>query len=173
MPPGWDPIAPPVNTSKRTRKFVSLQKRKHSVPEMFLTQTYLRWAYGVPKETFRRWNVGTKGEYVPQIPHNKGQTVLLNKDLASQYYSARCLYVNDAMLKWKDTPRGAQASAIQRKEYREQLKATFKSLPTAILEAWEKISRDKLKLRKHIKKSIVDDNNEQSYVALEEVRMKY
>jgi hypothetical protein len=143
-----------------------------------LTQTYLRWAYGVPKETFRRWNVGTKGEYVQQIqiPHNKGKTVLLNKKLASQYYSARRLYVNAEMLKWKDTPRGAQASAIQRKEYRESLKATYKSLPPSTLEAWEKISRDKLKLQKQIKKSILEtlnDNNEQSYVALEEVSMKY
>jgi hypothetical protein len=121
--------------------------------------------------------VGTKGEYyVPQIPHNKGQTVLLNKVLASQYYSARRLYVNAEMLKWKDTPRGAQASAIQRKEYREKLKATYTSLPASTLEAWEKVSRDKMKLQKTIKKSIIEtlnDNNEQSYVALEEVRMKY
>ena len=80
------------------------------------------------------------------------------------------------MIKWKDTPRGAQASANQRKEYRELLKATYKSLPSSTLEAWEKISRDKLKIQKEIKKSIVEtlnDNNEQSYVALEEVSMKY
>ncbi len=54
---GWDPLdsMKSVKKEKGTGKFVSLQKAVNRVPANILTQAFLRFAFGVSKETFRKW----------------------------------------------------------------------------------------------------------------------
>jgi hypothetical protein len=77
MPPGWNPIDP-FKSVKRTKgdgKFVSLQKIKNPVPENILTAAFVRYAYGVKKETFRRW-MGQGAKFPERIPVNKGKSII-------------------------------------------------------------------------------------------------
>jgi hypothetical protein len=55
MPAGWNPIDPlhSIKKQKGTGKFVSLQKTKTTVPANILTASFVRFAFGVSKETFR------------------------------------------------------------------------------------------------------------------------
>jgi hypothetical protein len=77
MPVGWDPIDPirSVKVNKVTGQFQSLSKASVPVPANVLTQSFLMFAYGIPKETFRRW-MGEGSEYRERIPHNKGKSVV-------------------------------------------------------------------------------------------------
>ncbi len=83
MSTGWNPIDP-FNSVKRTKgdgKFVSLQKIKNPVPENILTAAFLRYAYGVKKETFRRW-MGQGAKFPERIPVNKGKSIIEHSDFA-------------------------------------------------------------------------------------------
>jgi hypothetical protein len=72
MPDGWDPRNPlhSVKQHKGTGIFLSLHMVKNPVPNNILTQAYLRFAYGVSKETFRRW-MEDGATFEPRVPHNK------------------------------------------------------------------------------------------------------
>ncbi len=72
MPPGWDPLDPlkSVKHAKGTGQFASLQRGANPVPENILTAAFLRYAYGVKKETFRRW-MGQGAKFPERIPVNK------------------------------------------------------------------------------------------------------
>jgi hypothetical protein len=85
MPEGWDPRSPSnsVKVHSKTGQFVSLQKVKNPVPANIVTNAYLRYAYGVPKETFRRW-IGEGATFEKRVPHNKGKNVIDDKDMAKK-----------------------------------------------------------------------------------------
>ncbi len=56
MPADWNPIDPlkSVKKDKHTGPFITLQKIVNPVPDNILTSSFLRFAYGVKKKTFRR-----------------------------------------------------------------------------------------------------------------------
>jgi hypothetical protein len=80
-----------VKKNKGTGKFVSLQKVANPVPANVLTQSFLRYAYGVSKETLRRW-LGEGAEFPHRVPHNKGRNMIEDFEMASKYYSPKDLF---------------------------------------------------------------------------------
>jgi hypothetical protein len=67
---------------------MSVQKVKNPVPANVITQVFFRYAYGVPKETFRRW-IGEGAQFPDRAPHNTGKNVIDDKDMAARqiFYS--------------------------------------------------------------------------------------
>ena len=88
MPPGWDPLDPmrSVKVNKATGQFRSLSKAATPVPGNVLTQSFLRFAFGIPKETFRRW-MGEGSVFPARIPHNKGKSIIDNIEMAETYFT--------------------------------------------------------------------------------------
>ncbi len=56
IPVGWDPIDPKhsVKVNKVTGQFQSLSKAATPVPGNVLTQSFIMYAYEIPKETLQR-----------------------------------------------------------------------------------------------------------------------
>jgi hypothetical protein len=90
MPVGWDPIDPKrsVKVNKTNGQFQSLSKLAVPVPGNVLTQSFLMYAYGIAKETFRRW-MGEGSEFRERIPHNKGKSVVDNYEMATSYFTPK------------------------------------------------------------------------------------
>jgi hypothetical protein len=173
MPEGWDPRDPmqSVKKSKASGQFMSLQKDKNPVPVNVLTQSFLRYAYGVSKETMRRW-LGEGPEYQTRVPHNKNKNVIDDVAMVKIYYSPKKLFMQHEMKEYAETPQGKTATPQERKKQREYLKAQYKVLPDDIMEIYKKASRDKLAMHGFVEEAIVDtlnDNNEQTFRALEKV----
>jgi hypothetical protein len=173
MPEGWDPRDPmrSVKQSKQSGKFMSLQKVKNPVPVNVLTQTFLRYAFGVSKETMRRW-LGEGPEYKPRVPFNKNKNVIDDMSMAKVYFSPKKLFMKHEMAAYRETPEGKSASKLDLKTHREFLKAKFAVLPNDIMDIYKKSSRDKLALQGFVEEAIVNtlnDNNEQAFRALEKV----
>ncbi len=81
---------------------------------------YLLYAYDVTQSTFKRLRA-RGGEALPkQVPHNKGQCVLLDQKFASCLYIARYFYVEHQIKKWKqeDIQANAKRKSTQRETYR-------------------------------------------------------
>ncbi len=176
MPEDWDPLRPSSSQNRLSGKFQSSSKRQNPIPSNILTATYLRWAHGTSKETFRRWKQAATGEYDIKILHNKGTTVFESSELAQQYYSAKRLYVSDMMKKFNKTPRGTLSNAEDKSKYRDTMKGKYMSLPEEQNAAWEKLSRDKCSLRKNVKEGIIQtlrDNNQQSFKSIAEVTWQH
>ncbi len=73
MPPDWHPLDPmnSVKKNKGTGKFVSFQKIANPVPTNVLTQSFLRYAYGISKkETMRRW-MGQGADFPDRVPRTQ------------------------------------------------------------------------------------------------------
>ncbi len=90
MPEGWDPLDPmlSVKKAKGTGQFVSLQKVKNPVPANVLTNSFLRYAFGVSKKTFRRW-MGEGREFVNRVSFSKGKNVVDDPKLAAIYFGPK------------------------------------------------------------------------------------
>ena len=170
MPEGWNPIDPmhSVKKAKVSGQFVSLQKVKNPVPANVLTNTFLRYAFGVSKETFRRW-MGEGREFMDRVPFNKGRNVVDDPKMAAIYFSPKKLFMKREMDQFRDSPDGKHASLHERQKHRQFLKDQFHSLPPDILEVYKKASREKMALHGFIEEAIVNtlnDNCEQSFRAL-------
>jgi hypothetical protein len=174
LPDGWDPLDPlnSVKKQKGSGKFVSLQKVKNPVPANVLTATFLRYAYGISKETFRRW-MGEGRDYGSRIPHNKGGNVITDRKLAATYFSPKCLFMKHEMGQFKEPPAGKHATLHERKVQRTYLKEQFKVLPSDIMEVYKRATREKMAMHGFVEEAIVNttlnDSCEQSFRHLSKV----
>ena len=163
MPEGWDPIDP-CHSGKKwkgTGKFVSLQKIKNPVPANVLTAAFLRFAFGISKETFRRW-MGEGRNFVKRVPFNKGKNVIDDPKMAATYFTPRKLFMQHEMQAFKDSPEGSHASLKERQAHRLFLKDKFNDIPADIMDVYKKAAREKMAQHGFIEESIVDtlnDNN--------------
>ncbi len=175
MPPGWDPIDPKrsVKVNKTNGQFQSLSKLAVPVPGNVLTQSFLMYAYGIAKETFRRW-MGEGSEFRERIPHNKGKSVVDNYEMATSYFKPKKLFMEYEMGQFLLTDEGKNATRQEKSKHREFLKDHFKQLPQDILDVYEKKARERLAYHGSIKEAIVDtmnDNNEQAFRQLDKVML--
>ncbi len=173
MPPGWNPIDPyaSVKRSKGDGKFSSLQKIKNPVPENVLTASFLRYAYGVKKETFRRW-MGQGAKFPERVPVNKGKSIITDAEFAKSFFTPKRLFMQHEMEQYMLTE-GKQGSREEKNKHREFLKGHFKALPQDILDVYEKKSRERMAYQGYIKEAIVNtlnDNNEQAFRQLDKVQ---
>jgi hypothetical protein len=160
-----------VKQNKASGKFQSLQKVQNSVTSNVLNQSFLRYAYGLPKETFRLW-FGGGPEFQIRVPHNKNKNVIADPSIAKSYFSPKRLFMKHEMEQYGETPAGKIATNTEKKAQREFLKAQFQVLPADILQIYQKASRDKLTMHGFVEEVIVNtlnDNNEQAFRALEKV----
>ncbi len=173
MPKGWDPIDPmrSVKVNKGTGKFRSLSKAASPVPGNPLTQSFLRFAFGIPKETFRRW-LGEGSVFRSRIPHNKGKSIIDNFEMAETYITPQKLFLEYEMVQFNKTDEGKNATREEKNIHRAFLKEHFKILPKDVLEVYEMKVRERLAHHGFIKEAIVDtlnDNNEQAFRQLDKV----
>ncbi len=85
------------------------------VPKNHLSLAYLLHAYGVSQTTFKRLRQRGGAAIPKQIPHNKGLSVVTDKDYATTVYTPRYFFVVSQMKKW--VLKNPQASA-KRKQTR-------------------------------------------------------
>jgi hypothetical protein len=147
MPDGWDPLDPmhSVKKAKGNGQFVSLQKGKTPVPANVLTNSFLRYAFGVSKETFRRW-MGEGREFVERVPFNKGKNLVDDPKLAAIYFSPKRLFMKYELEQFKETPEGKHATLQERQKHKRFLKDKFLQLPDDILDVYKKATREKMAL---------------------------
>jgi hypothetical protein len=160
-----------VKSDKGTGKFQSLSKAATPVPGNFLTQSYLRFAYGVPKETFRRW-MGGGSEFPVTIPHNKGKSIIENIEMAETYFTPLKLFLEHEMSEFNKTDEGKIASRAEKTKHRAFLKEHFKQLPKDIMDVYLMKVRERLAYHGFVKEALVDtlnDNNEQAFRQLDKV----
>jgi hypothetical protein len=160
-----------IKQQKGTGKFVSLQKAKNPVPENVLSQSFLRYAYGIKKETFRRW-IGQGSKFPERIPMNKGKNIIDHFEFAEIYFKPKNLFVEYEMAQFLLTPEGKVATKKEKTKQRNFLKEHFKNLPQDILDVYIKGCRERLAHHVFISKAIIDtlnDNNEQSFRSLDKV----
>jgi hypothetical protein len=101
-------------------------------------------AYDISSLTFKRLRLRNGKPLDKQIPHNnKGQSVLVNPELAATLYTPRFFYVQYEMKQWiKQNPQAnAQRKSVQRKRYRAVWPLEKEKDPT-FGEVFEKKSRD-------------------------------
>jgi hypothetical protein len=79
------------------------------VPKNHLSLAYLLHAYGVSQSTFKRLRQRGGEAIQKQVPHNKGLSVVTDKDYARAVYISRYFFVNSQMKKW--VLKNPQASA--------------------------------------------------------------
>jgi hypothetical protein len=173
MPVGWDPIDPirSVKVNKTTGQFQSLSKLAVPVPGNVLMQSFLMYAYGIAKETFRRW-MGEGSEFRERIPHNKGKSLVDNFEMATAYFTPKKLFMEYEMGQFLLTDEGKNATRQDKSKHRDFLKGHFKQLPQDILEVYQMKARERLAYHGCIKEAIVDtlnDNNEQAFRQLDKV----
>jgi hypothetical protein len=141
------------------------------VPKNYFSLEFLLYAYDASQSTFKRLRQ-RGGEALPkQVPHNKGQFVLLDTKLASCIYSARYFYVVHQMKLWKkNNLQVSQTRTItQRKTFR-KLWDTEKAKDAKFGEVCEKKSIDHAARAKGAKEEFVDTlnrNARRSYSSLE------
>jgi hypothetical protein len=70
------------------------------VPKNHLSLAYLLHAYDVNVSTFKRLRLRGGAPLEKQVPHNKGQSVLLDKDYAATIYNPRYFFIKYKMRKW-------------------------------------------------------------------------
>ncbi len=140
MPEGCNPLEPmhSVKKAKSSGQFVSLQKIKNPVPSNVLTNSFLRFAFGVSKETFRRW-MDEGREFVERIPFNKGENVIDDLKMAATYFSPRRLFMKHEMEQFKESPAGKHATLHERQKQKKYLKEQFNVLPEDVMEVYKKL----------------------------------
>jgi hypothetical protein len=173
MPPDWNPIDPlnSVKKDKHTGQFTTLQKIVNPVPENILTSSFLRFAYGVKKETFRRW-MGEGSKFPERIPVNKGKNIIDNITFAQTYFTPKRLFMQHEMEQYMLVGDGKNATKSEKQAHRAFLKEHFKVLPKDILDVYVKACRERLAYHGFIAEAIVDtlnDNNEQAFRQLDKV----
>jgi hypothetical protein len=141
------------------------------VPKNYLSLEYLLYAYDVSQSTFKRLRQRGGDALPKQVPHNKGQCVLLDQKSASCIYSARFFYVTHQMKLWKKDNRQASQTrtSTQRKTFRKQWDLE-KEKDAKFGEVYEKKSRDHTARATGAKDELVDTlnrNAKRSYSSLE------
>jgi hypothetical protein len=95
------------------------------VPKNHLSLAYLLHAYGVSQSTFKRLRQ-RGGEAIPkQVPHNKGLSVVTDRDYAKTVYTPRYVFVSSQMKKW--VLKNLQASAKRKLSRRQWLRKQWDS----------------------------------------------
>jgi hypothetical protein len=140
-------------------------------PKNYLSLEYLLFAYDVSQSTFKRLRQRGGDALPKQVPHNKGQCVLLDQKLASCIYSAKYFYVTHQIKLWKkDNVQASQSrTRTQRKTIRKQWDSE-KEKDDKFGEVYEKKSRDHAARAKGAKDELVDTlnrNAKRSYSSLE------
>ncbi len=69
------------------------------VPKNHLSLAYLLHAYGVSQTTFKRLRQRDGEALHQQVPHNKGLSVVTDKEYASTVYTSRYFFVNNSQMK--------------------------------------------------------------------------
>ncbi len=141
------------------------------VPKNHLSLEFLLFAYDVTQSTFKRLRARGGEALQKQVPHNKGQSVLLNPSFASCLYTARYFYVEHQMKKWKvdNIKASVKKRRMQRKTFRRQWD-TEKEKDLKFGEVFEKKSRDHAARAQGAKEELVDTlnrNARRSYSSLE------
>jgi hypothetical protein len=141
------------------------------VPKNHLSLEYLLYVYDVPQSTFKRLRARGGEALAKQVPHNKGQCVLLDETFASTLYTARFFYVEQSMKKWKrdNVQATTNRKTKQRKNFRKQWDIEKEKDPQFGAE-FEKKSRDHAARAKGAKEELVDTlnrNARRSYSSLE------
>jgi hypothetical protein len=147
MPEGWDPRSPSnsVKVHKKSGQFVSLQKAKNPVPANVVTNSFLRYAYGVPKETFRRW-IGEGAQFLERVPHNKSKNVIDDKEMAAKYFTPFRMYMQHELAQWHESDAGRDATLHDKRKQTNFLTKHYDTLPDNVMEVYKKASREKLAL---------------------------
>jgi hypothetical protein len=174
MPAGWNPIDPlkSIKHQKGTGQFISKQRLMNPVPENVLTASFLRYAYGVKKETFRRW-MGQGSMFPERVPVNKGKNIIEHITMAEQYFTPKRLFMQHEMEQYSASHEGHKGMKEEKKVHRAFLKEHVKVLPADVLEVYVKASRERLAYHGFIEEAIVDtlnDNNEQAFRQLGKVQ---
>jgi hypothetical protein len=177
MPAGWNPIDPmnSVKHQKGTGQFMSKQRLTNPVPANVLTASFLRYAYGVKKETFRRW-MGQGAKFPERVPVNKGKNIIDDITMAAQYFTPKRLFMQHEMEQFTASKEGKCATPEEKKKHRAFLKEHFKVLPADVLEVYVKASRERMAYHGFIEEATVDtlnDNNEQAFRQLDKVQPKF
>jgi hypothetical protein len=84
---------------------------------------YLLHAYDVNDSTFKRLRMRGGAALPKQVPHNKGQSVLKDKEYSAIIFNARNFFVKLQMRKWLD--HNLQASIKRKAERRKWLRAKW------------------------------------------------
>jgi hypothetical protein len=140
------------------------------VPKNHPSLAYLVHAYGVSQTTFKRLRQ-RGGESIPkQIPHNKGLSVVTDKEYATTVYTARYFFVQSQMKKWlsKNPHVSGQRKQTRRTWLRKQWDLAKEKDPD-FGPAYEKRSRDHLERHKGAKTDLVEilnRNGRRSYTSL-------
>ena len=141
------------------------------VPNNHLSIAYLLHAYDISSSTFKRLRLRNGKPLEKQIPHNKGQSVISNPELAATLYTPRFFYVQYQIKKWaKENP---QASAHRKAMARKRFRTAWdeeKAKDPKFGEMYEKKFRDHAKRQKGTKDELVNTlnrNGRRSYLHLE------
>jgi hypothetical protein len=142
------------------------------VPKNHLSLAYLLLhAYDVNVSTFKRLRQRGGAVLPKQVLHNKGQSVLVDKDYAATIYNARYFFVKSRMQKWLEE--NPQASTKRKAEQRKSLRTKWdqeKEKDSKFGAAYEKKARDHAKRQEGAKGELVqilNRNGRRSYVQLE------
>jgi hypothetical protein len=123
----------------------------------------MRYAYGVKKETFRRW-MFQGAKFPERVPVNKGKTIIEDKAMAASYFTPKRLFMQHEMERFVKSNEGRKATKEDKQVHRAFLKKYFNNLPVDVMEVYEKVSRERLAYHGFIEEALVDtlnDNNEQ------------
>jgi hypothetical protein len=132
---------------------------------------YLLHAYDVNTSTFKRLRMRGGAALEKQVPHKKGQSVLLHKDYAVTIYNARYFFIKNQMRKWLQS--NAQASTKRKAEGRTWLRKKWDTEEEKDVDfgaGYEKKNRDHAKRQEGAKVELVDTLNRdgrRSYASLE------
>jgi hypothetical protein len=141
------------------------------VPKNHLSLAFLLHAYGVSASTFKRLRLREGAPLDKQIPHNKGQSVLVDPDFAATIYTPVFFYVQHEIKKW--TKNNPQANGDRRRQQRKTLRQMWdaaKEADASFGEEYEKKARDHNARHKGAKVELVDTlnrNGRRSFCALE------
>jgi hypothetical protein len=141
------------------------------VPKNHLSLAYLLHAYDVNDSTFKRLRIRGGAALPKQVPHNKGQSVMNDKEYAATIFNARNFFVKSQMRKWLE--KNQQASSQRKAQRRKWLRATWdkeKEKDDNFGAAYDKKARDHAKRQEGTKDELVqimNRNTRRSYVSLE------
>jgi hypothetical protein len=142
------------------------------VPKNHLSLAYLLHAYDVNDSTFKRLRARGGTALPKQVPHNKGQSVLKDKEYSDIIFNARNYFVKSQMRKWL-SHNNQQASTKRKAERRKWLRSkwdTEKEKDPSFGEAYDKKARDHAKRQEGAKGELVqimNRNARRSYASLE------
>jgi hypothetical protein len=141
------------------------------VPKNHLSLAYLLHAYDVNLSTFKRLRQRGGSVLPKQVPHNKGQSVLVDQDFAATIYTAKYFFVKSKMQKWME--QNPQVSTKRKAEQRKSLRTkwdTEKARDSKFGAAFDQKARDQAKRQEGAKEELVEILNRiarRSYVSLE------